>query len=245
MKKKIIALAILLLALSGCERKSPIVIYTIGDSTMASYPAEYYPLTGWAQVLQDYFDENHVIVSNHATSGRSTKSFIAEGRWQTVVDSLKPGDYVFIQFGHNDQKADSPERYAPARELYTENLQKFVNEIREKKATPVLFTPIIRRKFGTNGKLENTLGEYPDAVRDVSRSMNVLFVDMNQLTTDFINAMGDEPSKEIYLWTPPDEKFPEGRKDNSHLSEKGAREYAKLVTKELSRLKTPLAKHVK
>jgi lysophospholipase L1-like esterase len=237
---------LILLATGNCVNKEePITIYTIGDSTMASYAPDRYPLTGWAQVLQQYFDEKSVIVKNHASSGRSTKSFIDEGRWQAVLDSLKPGDYVFIQFGHNDQKIESPDRYAAARGAYKENIERMVVETRAKKAIPVLLTSIARRRFGDDGKLIPTLGEYPEVVKEVSQALNVHFIDMHQLTTDLVNGLGDEPSKEIYLWTPPDENFPEGRKDDTHLSEKGAKEYARLAVSGLSQLDCPLKRHIR
>jgi lysophospholipase L1-like esterase len=242
---KNILIFLTLLAIGSCVHKDPITIYTVGDSTMASYAPDRYPLTGWAQVLQQFFDEKSAIVKNHASSGRSTKSFIAEGRWQAVLDSLKPGDYVFIQFGHNDQKEDSPERYAAPWGEYKENLAKMVNEARAKSATPILLTSIARRKFGESGRLVPTLGEYPDVVKDVSRSLKIQLIDMHKLTTDLINQLGDEHSKEIYLWTPPDQNFPEGRKDDTHLSEKGAVEYAKLVIEELSLIDCPLKKHLR
>jgi lysophospholipase L1-like esterase len=242
---KNILILLTLLATGSCVHKDSITIYTVGDSTMASYSPDRYPLTGWAQVLQQFFDEKSAIVKNHASSGRSTKSFISEGRWQAVLDSLKPGDYVLIQFGHNDQKMDSPERYAAPWEEYKSNLERMVNETRSKKATAVLLSSIARRKFGENGILVPTLGEYPDVVKEVSRSMKVHFIDMHQLTTDLVNHLGDEPSKEIYLWTPPDEKFPNGRKDDTHLSEKGAMEFAKLAISGITNLKCALKKHIK
>ena len=233
-----------LVLFTGCSSSKIITVYTIGDSTMANKKAEVYPETGWGQVFKDYFDA-HVKVSNHAVNGRSTKSFLTEGRWKVVLDSLKRGDFVFIQFGHNDEKMDKPLLYTDPQTTYPQNLEKYVRETRKKGATPILLTPIVRRKFDEGGKLVDTHGKYPDAVRELASRLKVKFIDMQVLTFNLIQPMGNEPSKKIYLWTPPDQKFPEGRKDDTHLSVEGAKAFAGLVANELAKMKVSLAKHVK
>lgn len=225
---------VVIVMLSGCQNKEPITIFTIGDSTMANKKADVYPETGWCQVLGDYLDES-VTVKNHAVNGRSSKSFINEGRWDTVLDSLKEGDFVFIQFGHNDEKEYDSTRYTTPFGTYTANLEKFVNETREKGATPILFTSIVRRKFGEDGKLEVTHGDYPAATRDVETKLNVPLVDLQKLTKEWVNSLGDEGSKEMYLWTKPNKHFPDGRKDDTHLSVEGANKVAILALKECHR----------
>ena len=156
MKKNFLLISILVFFISGCKTpEKPFSIYTIGDSTMANKKPEVYPETGWCQGLQNYFDES-VTVRNHAVNGRSTKSFIDEGRWQAVLDSLQPGDFVFIQFGHNDQKIQDSTRYTTPFGTYSENLERFVTETRAKGASPILFTSIVRSKFGDDGKLTDT-----------------------------------------------------------------------------------------
>lgn len=217
-------------------------VYTIGDSTMANKSANRFPETGWGQVLSGYF-ESRVVVENHAINGRSTKSFINEGRWKKIVDSLSVGDYVFIQFGHNDEKSYDTTVYAAPYGLYKSNLEKFVNETRAKKAIPILFTPIPRRIF-KNGKLSETHGEYPKVVQLVSQEMEVVLVDLNQLATDYINNLGEEPSKEIYLWVDPCANYPNGNQDNSHLSEKGAHQFASLAVTDLKRKVPFLARYI-
>ncbi len=144
-------------------------IHMIGDSTMAtkSHPKTN-PEFGWGQVLQDYFDANQVVVQNHALNGRSSKSFIGEGHWDRVTTTLQPGDYVFIQFGHNDQKDKSPDRYTNPFTGYRANLIKYAKESRSKGATPVLFTSVVRRHFNDEGTLTDTHGMYPFVVRDVA-----------------------------------------------------------------------------
>ncbi len=206
-------------------------VYTIGDSTMANKAADKFPETGWGQVLSGYFNSS-VTVDNRAKNGSSTKTFINEGRWHDVADGLSAGDYVFIQFGHNDEKKDDTLRYAAPQGLYKSNLEKFVKETRAKGAIPVLFTPIPRRAF-KNGKLSETHGEYPEVVRQVSRELEVVLIDLNQLGTDYVNNLGEELSKETYLWVDPCTNYPEGKQDNTHLSEKGAHQFAGLVIKDL------------
>lgn len=206
-------------------------IYTIGDSTMADKKPESYPETGWCQVLGDYLDES-ITVKNHAVNGRSSLSFISEGRWQSVLDSLQSGDYVFIQFGHNDQKDYDSTRFTTPFGTYARNLESFVKETREKGATPVLFTSIVRRKFGENGLLVDTHGDYPKATRTVARQLDVKLIDLQKLTEELVNSLGDEPSKELYMWVLPCENYPEGREDDTHLTEKGAHRVAQLAMEE-------------
>jgi len=220
-----------------------ITVFTIGDSTMANKKAEVAPETGWCQAFPTFVDQN-VEIKNRAVNGRSTKSFISEGRWTAVLDSLKPGDYVFIQFGHNDEKIQDTTRYTEPFTSYRKNLERFVRETREKGATPILFTPIVRRKF-ENGFLTDTHGKYPLVVRQVAAEMNVPLVDLQLLTAGAVTALGDEASKKIYLWTPPTDKFLKERKDDTHLNVDGANLVAKLAAQQLILLNNSLAKHIR
>lgn len=219
-------------------------IFLIGDSTMADKPGspEENPERGWGQLLPIYFSEN-VAVHNHAVNGRSSKSFLAEGRWEVVLKELKSGDYVFIQFGHNDQKYKDPSRFTNPWTAYRRNLEKFVTDARAKGAYPIILSSIVRRKFNEHGVLSDTHDVYPFVARTVAENMNVPFIDMQLLTEDYVSKLGDEKSKEIYLWTNPGEyeKFPDGKQDDTHLSLKGATEYARLVVEEIRRLNLPLS----
>jgi len=167
-----------------------ITIFMIGDSTMANKPyLDGNPEKGWGQVFGLYF-RDEVKVDNHAVNGRSSKSFINEGRWQKVRELIKPGDYVIIQFGHNDQKKNSPERYAPPQTEYRQNLEKFIHETRDLGANPVLATPIVRRRFDEYAHFYDTHGAYPDVVREVARELDVPLLDLHKksrelLITDF------------------------------------------------------------
>ena len=223
-------------------------IHLIGDSTMAdkSEP-ETNPEFGWGQVLQDYFDANQVTVINYALNGRSSKSFIGEGHWDKVLAALQPGDYVFIQFGHNDQKYKSPDRYTNPYTGYRANLVKYVEESLGKGATPVLFTSIVRRNFNEQGTLVDTHGAYPFVVRDVARDTKVAFVDMQWKSEQLVASLGVERSKELYLWLRPgqNERFPEGREDNTHFCKKGAMAMAGLAIEGLRESHLPLVGSLK
>lgn len=218
-------------------------VWTIGDSTMASKKAEVAPETGWCQAFPNFVTAN-VEVRNRAMNGRSSKSFITEKRWQWVLDSLKAGDYVFIQFGHNDQKIQDSTRYTEPFTTYRKNLERFVRETREKGATPILFTSIVRRKF-ENGLLVDTHGNYPVVTRLVAAELNVPLIDLQMLTAGAVTAVGEEESKKIYLWIPPTEKFPKERKDDTHLSVEGANLVAKLAAQQLMLLDNSLAGCIK
>ena len=223
-----------MLLLAACQEQKPLDIYCIGDSTMANKKAEVYPETGWCQVVGDYFDES-VTIHNHAVNGRSSKSFIDEGRWQVVLDSLNEGDVLFIQFGHNDEKDYDSTRYTTPWGTYSENLERFVTEARKKGAEPVLFTSIVRRKFGDDGMLTDTHGDYPPATRKVAEELKVPLIDLQKLTERWVTRMGDEPSKAMYLWTEPTERYPNGRQDDTHLQVEGAKNVARLAMEECRR----------
>src|SRR5215831_16587371 len=150
--------------LSAAQAPSAPRIHLAGDSTMADKPTDPpNPEHGWGQLLPKFFKDPGMIV-NHAANGRSTRSFITEGRWQKLLDALQPGDWVIIQFAHNDEKI-----FPDARGEFQENLRRFVADVRAKKANPILATPCARRSFDDSGKLVETHGDYPDAVRAVAQ----------------------------------------------------------------------------
>lgn len=222
-----------------------ITIYMIGDSTMADKPTEDNPERGWGQMFPLFFDST-IVIENHAKNGRSTRTFISENRWQTVVDKLKPGDYVIIQFGHNDQSKEKVDRYTPP-EDYRQNLEKFVNETRSKKANPILCTPIMRRRFNEKGEFYDTHGVYPDIVREVAKEMQVPLIDMHRKSEKLIRDFGPDSSKKLFLWIEPGvyKSLPEGKQDNTHFSEFGALKMAELAVDGIKELKLELVKHLK
>ena len=231
-----------------------ITIFSIGDSTMADYDIEKwsrdnggtnYPLRGWMMMMPQ-FVKNDVVVQNAAISGISSKSFRDEGAWQKVIDHVKPGDYVFIQFGHNDEKPDSA-NHTDARTTFRQNLINYVTETRAKRGNPVLFTSLVRRKFDNNGKLVDTHGDYVTVVRELAKEINVPLVDLNKMMGDLVQNLGPEESKKLYLYIPAGlfSKLPEGKKDDTHLCVYGATKIAELAVNEIKRLQLPLAKHLK
>ena len=225
------------------SKRKKITVHTIGDSTMAPKDTIGNPERGWAMALPLYLDGSKVNVENYARNGRSTKSFIDEGRWQTVMDNMKPGDYLFIQFGHNDEKINKPSVYADPHGAYTDNLTRFVNGARSKGAFPVLMTSIVRRKFDENGILTYTHGEYPDAVRALAEKLQVPIIDMEKKSRYLIQELGPEESKSLFVWFNPNEypRFPEGKKDDTHLNSKGAKIIAGLAIEGVKELQIPLS----
>ncbi|SHI58680.1 rhamnogalacturonan acetylesterase [Pseudozobellia thermophila] len=244
---KVRAVLILFLLMARPCGAQETTIYCIGDSTMADKkdPGRN-PEYGWAQVLDSFFTEE-VLIDNRAVNGRSSKSFMAENRWDSVYHSLKQGDYVFIQFGHNDQKVKDSSRFTNPHTTYRHNLMRFVTETREKGATPILFTSIVRRNFNEYGTLVDTHGEYPVVTRQVAREMEVPLIDLQYLTEVLETSYGPERSKILHLHFKPKEHpyYPEGKEDNTHLSKKGALLVSGLVADELKKLPISLAKYVR
>ena len=229
------------------KEKDEITFFLVGDSTMADKPyAGSNPEKGWGQVFPLYFKEG-IRFENHAMNGRSTKSFRAEGRWDVVMERIKPGDYVIVEFGHNDQKINSEDRYAFADSTYRDNLIRYVNQIREKQGNAVLATPISRRSFDENGVLIDTHGRYSEVVREVAAEMGVPLFDLHKKTIEVLELFGVEKSKELFLhYKPGDyERFPEGVEDNTHLSPTGAFKVSDLAVEELKRELPELVKFLK
>lgn len=238
---------LILLNVFAFGQKQIITVYLAGDSTMAQKTDDKRPETGWGEYLQSQFDDTKVKIENHAQNGRSTKSFIAEGRWQKIVDLLKKGDYVFIEFGHNDEKLDKPEVGAKAFGEYRENLIRFINDVHAKKAFPVLLTPVMRRRFNEKGEFYDTHGEYPDVVRKVAAEYKVPLIDMHRLSETIIKNLGEEGSKKLFLILKPKEhpNYPEGIEDNTHFSAFGAEQMAKAAVEEIQKQKIRLRKYLK
>ena len=241
------AFLFLLFGASAFAQLSPITVFLAGDSTLAEKRAEKRPETGWGELFQQYFDPARVKIENHAMNGRSTRTFIAENRWQTIVDKLKKGDYVFIQFGHNDQAKDKPERYTPP-EDFSANLRRMVNEARAKNAIPVLLTPVVRRRFDKEGKFRDAHGEYPGLTRAVAGELKVALIDMQQASERLVTQYGVEGSKKLFLILQPGESanYPNGLDDNTHFSPASAEEIARLAAAEIKQNKAiKLRKYLK
>lgn len=268
MKIKMLMAFVALLLFSAFTADRTITIFMIGDSTMANKPLEGgNQERGWGHVLGGYFSEN-IRVENHARNGRSSKSFIDEGLWEVVINKVKPGDYVFIQFGHNDEKADE-KRHTDPGSTFDANLRRFVKETRAKGGIPVLFNAIVRRNFRNNKNavaeddvrkdlskgsvsqdgevLIDTHGKYLESPRNVAKELDVPFVDMNKITHDLVQEMGPEASKKLFMWIPEGvcAACPKGREDNTHLNVYGARTIAGLTVDAIAKEVPALAPFVR
>jgi lysophospholipase L1-like esterase len=242
------AITLLLSLAFGAEAvgKGTITVFLAGDSTMAQKQPDKRPETGWGEVLVKFFDAGRVRVDNRAQNGRSTKTFINEGRWQAIVDELKPGDYVFIQFGHNDESKEKGERYTPPEE-YRRNLLRFVADVRAKGGVPVLLTPVMRRRFDPQGNFQDTHGEYPDIVRAVAAEQRVALIDMHRKSEKVLKEYGPEASRKLFLQlkTGENPNYPKGVEDNTHFSPLGAEVMAELAVEGIKEQKLGLAKFLK
>ena len=264
--RTIFAILVAVVLLSAFKADRTITIFMIGDSTMANKDISGGKLErGWGMMLRHCFSDD-VRVDNHAQNGRSSKSFIAEGRWDKVLRMMKPGDYVFIQFGHNDEKPDE-KRHTDPGSTFDDNLRKFVREAREKGGIPVLFNSVVRRDFSgsktavTDDDLRgnssagmkegdvliDTHGDYLLSPRNVAREMNVPFVDANKITHDLEQSLGVEGSKKLHMWYLPGETptLPNGRQDNTHYNIYGASTVASLLADEVAKQIPALKKHVR
>lgn len=241
-----ILFAVLLSAPAAPAHGEPVTLFLAGDSTMAPKLETKRPETGWGEQLQKHFDEKRVRVDNHAMNGRSTRTFISEGRWQALVDKVKAGDYVLIQFGHNDGAKEKVDRYASP-EDFRRNLVRFVAEVRAKKATPVLLTPVVRRRFNNEGVFYDTHGDYPGLVRSVAAAQRVALVDMQRSSEKVLVKYGPEESRKLFLQLKPGEhpNYPQGVEDNTHFSPLGADIMAALVVGGFREQKLGLSKLLK
>ena len=263
MKKGLVCILVALLALTAfTESEKRITVFMIGDSTMANKSIMGgKPERGWGHVLGGFFTED-IIVDNHAVNGRSSKSFIDEGRWDKVLSRIKPGDYVVIQFGHNDEKPKA-DRHTDPGTTFDANLERFVNESRERGAIPILMNAIVRRNFlapcdqpghivASDNQVEgdtlyDTHGAYLDSPRNVAKKLNVPFVDANKITHELVQGLGREESKKLYMWVEPNTvpAVPKGSVDNTHLNIYGARVVAGLLVDAMAEVVPALAPYVR
>lgn len=210
-----------------------IKVFIAGDSTAATKTPDKKPETGWGEKITEFFS-NHVEFLNFALNGRSSKSFIDEGHLQKIANLISSGDFLFIQFGHNDEKAD-PELHTDAFSTYKSYLKKYIDVARNANAVPVLLTSIHRRNFNKDGIIQDTHGDYPIAMRELAIDSDVILIDMSKKSRLLFNKLGPEKTKEIFLWLAPNESanYPEGVQDNTHFNENGAKEIATLVVENI------------
>lgn len=249
--KKIFLSFILIASLSSftfLELDNKVKVFIAGDSTAQTNSPESGLTRGWGQYLSEFLTDS-VEVLNQAIGGRSTSSFIREGRWKKLISEVGPGDWVLIQFGHNDTSTGNPNRYTPPTD-YKKNLMDFCAEVKIKGAIPVILTPIVFRTFNDDGKLVSIrphFAEYIQLARDAAKESGSYLIDMNKLTHDFVQELGDEKSKEYYCWVKAGShpKITEDKEDNTHLQEKGARSFAEIVSKGMKDRIPAFRKYVK
>jgi len=240
MKKLFLVSALFIVTSFVSPPSKKIKIWLIGDSTMSVKEVKAYPETGWGMPFVNFWDST-VTVDNRAQNGRSTKTFINENRWQPVIDNMQEGDYVFIQFGHNDE--------VPTKASYTtesefkNNLIKYITGTKNKKAIPVLLTPVARRKFDASGKVEGTHEIYSAIVRQVAKENNVVLIDLDKKSQELLQQWGEEKSNYLFNHLAAGEhpNYPGGKEDNTHFNELGARVIAELVLAEIKNLHLELA----
>ena len=234
--KRILIIAVLLL--TGLAASATTTIHLMGDSTMAEKDLKGgNPERGWGMMFPNFLDDS-VQVINYAQNGRSTKSFIDKGLWDKVQANLKPGDWLFIQFGHNDSKESDPERYAPAFGAYQDNLRTFVRTAKAAGVNPVLLTPVARRWFKTDGLDRNCHTDYPAAMAQVAAEENVPLLDITTATLDWLEGLGDEASRQYFM-------ISTGKDDNTHTVASGARKVTEIVCGKIKEQIPELAEHLR
>jgi lysophospholipase L1-like esterase len=244
MTRRTIYLAAVFALLSFAADKKTIRVWLLGDSTMSIKDVRAYPETGWGMPFAYFFDST-VKVENRAKNGRSTKTFITEQLWQYAIDNMGEGDYVFIQFGHNDEVPEKVNAYTTP-EQFTANLKMFVIESRKKGASPVLITPVARRRFDSTGRVVETHLMYSGLVRSLAGELKVPLIDLDRKSQELYQQLGVEASKLLFVQLQPGEhpNYPKGKEDNTHFSELGARLIAQIVLKEIKELKLELADRI-
>ncbi|MCH1625451.1 rhamnogalacturonan acetylesterase [Ferdinandcohnia quinoae] len=216
-------------------------IFIAGDSTVEDVPSEKGNTQGWGQQLPSFFSENVKII-NEAKGGRSSKSFIDEGRLQNILSEIQKDDFLFIQFGHNDQKIEDPARGTDPYTTYQEYLTQYVVGVREKEAIPIFITSVNRRKFDEEGRFVNGLGDYPDAMRQLAFTLNVPLLDLCEKSKELYERLGVEQTKQLFAWY--ELENPDTSSDNTHFGRYGAREIAKLVIEGIKELQLPFAEFI-
>lgn len=241
---------VMVIFLLALQQEQTLTIYIIGDSTAANKDKRTFPETGWGMAFAKMFNQQ-VRIDNRALNGRSSKSFKQDSgkdgstinHWEPIFENLRRGDYVFIQFGHNDEKVDKPNVGTSLGE-FEQNLTFYINQTKEKGGIPILLTPIARRKF-ENGVLIKTHGQYPAVIRKIARNMQIPCIDMEDQTTVLVRSYGEAGSKKLFLHVDSgDMNYPQGKKDDTHLNTFGANEVARLVAKGICELQLPIQENL-
>lgn len=222
------------LAAGGGGRPRPRTLHIAGDSTAAQKYADAAPETGWGMALP-FFLGRSLAVANHAMNGRSSKSFIDEGRLTALLEGVRPGDLVLVQFGHNDEKTEDPTRGTDPYTTYQDCLRQYIEGARARRAEPVLITSVERRRFAGDGTAKATHGEYPAAMRALAAQEGVALLDLQALSLARWQELGPDGTLAYFNWLDPGESpnYPAGRQDNTHFAPKGAVEVARTTARAL------------
>lgn len=244
-------------------------LFIAGDSTVQSYTKNQYPQAGWGQMLYRFFKDcdnakvyvrpdacgEHCVdyelkdfrIENHAIAARSSKSFIEQGRLDEIMKVAKPGDFLALQFGHNDANKEKEERFVPI-DKFENWLEKYVDACNAKNIQCFFVTPVTMREFDSDGKCIIAFKEYRDAMIKAAEKFSIPYIDLSILSTNYISEIGPEKSKELYLWVKPGEcpdgNFKEGSTDNAHFREHGAYVMASLIAEEIKRIKDPRLQYI-
>ncbi|MFL1012463.1 GDSL-type esterase/lipase family protein [Flavisericum labens] len=215
-------------------------LFLIGDSTCSDYNASVFPRTGWGTTIGEYFDNGGINFDNRAKSGRSSKSFYDEGSWTPVINDIQSGDFLIIQFGHNDEKTSDPVRYTDPYTTYQEYLKKYIDEARAKGAYPILATSIYRNYWNGDGAtMKDSHGDYPPAMRTLATEEDVPLVDAHVLSKTLFESLGKTyTTYEVFMNLEVGEfpNYPSGNSDNTHLQENGAYKMSEVIANDLSEL---------
>jgi lysophospholipase L1-like esterase len=241
--KNTLTYSLLIFLIFGCTSKDQSTLHLIGDSTCAQKDENRYPETGWGEKLGQFFDEK-ISVLNYAKNGRSSRTFIEENRWDSVYSKIRDGDYVFIQFGHNDEVETKASYTAP--EEFKANLRRFITDARAKKSNPVLLTPVCRRRFDDQGNFFDTHAKYAKLMREVAKETGADLIDMHTISMAILVQYGKEESAKLFLHCAPGEcsNYPEGVADDTHFSDLGATVMAQALARAIAGTEIPLRSHV-
>jgi lysophospholipase L1-like esterase len=213
-----------------------IKIFLAADSTVQNYEASSAPQAGWGQFISNYFTDNVQFV-NRAIGGRSSKSFVVEGRLDLIIDEIREGDYLFIQMGHNDSTIEKPERYTEPYSEYKNYLKMYVEGARKKNATPILITPVGRLNY-SEGIFAKDFSDYCTAMKQVAEEEKVKLIDLMTESVEYLSSIGYEEAYKLFMVSV-------NGTDHTHLTEKGADQIAKIVSREIKKLDIKISQYVK
>lgn len=232
-------LAVLLLLCGGPAAAAP-VLYLAGDSTVATLGTANYPQQGWGGRIRDYFGSGITVV-NRAIGGRSSKSFVDEGRLGAILTVIRPGDYLFVQFGHNDVYSD-PRLYTEPYTSYKTYLSMYIDQARQYGAIPVLVSPVGRRRYDSSGRFLNDFADRTAAMRQLATEKKVTLIDLNAKSIAFYNGVGVAATTNVFLWLAPSQypNYPSGVYDGTHFQDYGASQIARLVVQGIAESTLPM-----